>query len=688
YNGQKGIITRVRGRGQFRKRIIEMGFIRGKTVTVIKNAPLKDPVEYRLMGYNVSLRRSEAAMIDVEAPPQVDASMQVDYAATRFMHRNRRRMRGNKGGPSDGKPDVHHPFPHPHAGTVVRVAMVGNPNCGKTTIFNFASGARERVGNYGGVTVRAKEGRFSRNGVTFIITDLPGTYSITEYSPEELFVRNHLIDNRPDVVINVIDATNLERNLYLTTQLIDMNVKVVVALNMHDEMEERSDSFDYTALGEMLGIPFIPTVGTEGIGILDLFDTVAAVLEKSDRHARDIRINYGPDIERAIDALLTELAQYAPINGVISPRFAAIKLIERDTAMKTFVSAGGGKGEETVRLADILIREIEEELGEDIETLMADARYGFIAGALKETFRPAARPTTTLSEKIDGIITHQFMGFPIFLFFMWLTFQLTFSLGQYPMDWIEGGIGHIARFITYAMSPGLLREILVDGILAGAGGVIVFLPNILILFFMISLMEDTGYMARAAFIMDRLMHAIGLHGKSFIPLVMGFGCNVPAIMATRTLESRKERILTMLIIPFMSCSARLPVFVLFIGVFFPEHAGSMLFALYLGGVAVAVVSATVIKKIFFRSSEAPFVMELPPYRTPRLRNSLRHMWDRGNEYLKKIGGIVLIASIIIWSLGRFPDNVEFSKDYDALAAKARDRIISDETTRAPGEGKS
>ncbi|MBN2079815.1 MAG: ferrous iron transport protein B [Spirochaetes bacterium] len=685
HNGQQGIITRVRGRGQFRKRITEMGFIRGKTITVIKNAPLKDPIEYRLMGYNISLRRSEAALIDVEAPTQADASLQADYEATRRRHRRRRGGGMGRGyRPLAAETVPLEPAPRP--GTTIRVAMVGNPNSGKTTIFNYASGSRERVGNYGGVTVRAKEGRFHRNGTTFIITDLPGTYSITEYSPEELFVRNHIIDNQPDVVINVVDSTNLERNLYLTTQLIDMNVKVVVALNMHDEMIERGDSFDYTALGDMLGIPFVPTVGTEGVGILDLFDTVAAVHEGRDRSGRNVRIYYGPDIESAIAGLVPGLEHCTAENSVISPRYAAIKLLEKDAAMESFVATSGPGGEETVRRAGELIQRIETALGEDSETLMSDARYGFIAGAIRETFHPAARPAATMSERIDGVLTHQVLGFPLFLFFMWVTFQLTFSLGRYPMDWIEAGVAHASSFITGSMSPGLLREILVDGILAGAGGVVVFLPNILILFFMISLMEDTGYMARAAFIMDRLMHGIGLHGKSFIPLVMGFGCNVPAIMATRTLESRKERILTMLIIPFMSCSARLPVFVLFIGVFFPRHAGSMLFALYMGGVAVAVVSAMAIQKIVFRAVEAPFVMELPPYRSPRLRNSLRHMWGRGSEYLKKIGGIVLIASILIWALGRFPENVTYSKDYDALAAQAREGRLTGDATPSGGSG--
>jgi ferrous iron transport protein B len=649
-----------------------MGFIRGRIVTVIKNAPLKDPVEYRLMDSNISLRRAEARLIEVELPHESEAQplplhetrgrcFDRDIPEHKGRHRRRSGVHGRTGAPARTEK---------HPGSI-SVALVGNPNCGKTTIFNHASGSRERVGNYGGVTVESREARFKQGDRTFIITDLPGTYSITEYSPEELYVRRHIAEKRPDVVVNVVDSSNLERNLYLTTQLLEMGVKVVVALNMHDEMEHKGDILDHGSLGKLMGIPFVPTVGRTGFGINELFKTVAAVHENRDGTVRPVMINYGTDTEKSIDTLQKLLAAGSGPDLPVPSRYAAIKLLEKDSDTVELLSCGKNNAA-VLQQAEREIRALESELKEDTGTLISDARYGFIAGALRETFQPGPRPKTTISEQIDRILTHQVLGFPIFLLFMWVTFQLTFTAGEYPMSWIEAGISHISRFIESSMQPGLLRELLTDGIIAGVGGVIVFIPSILILFFMISLMEDTGYMARAAFIMDRLMHALGLHGKSFIPLIMGFGCNVPAIMATRTLESRKDRILTMLIVPFMSCSARLPVYVLFISAFFPGHPGTVLFGIYLLGIALAILSAIVMKNTFFRNAEAPFVMELPPYRLPRLKNTSRHMWDRGKEYMKKIGGIVLVAAVIIWALGRFPDHGNAGL-YDARISQTQKR---------------
>ena len=682
-NGQKGTIVKISGRGPFRKRITEMGFVRGKTVSVIKNAPLKDPIEYRLMGYNVSLRRSEAALIDVSG---VDSALP-EGQAYQDMEKRRPRIRARRragNGPGARRRHV--------AGTArrtdgnqtrtIRVALVGNPNSGKTTLFNNASGSREHVGNYCGVTICAKEARFTHGGYVFNITDLPGTYSITAYTPEELFVREHLLGERPDVVINVIDASNLERNLYLTTQLIDMGHTVVVALTMSDELTRNGDRFDHDMLGKMLGIPFVPTVGPTGEGVDALFDTVAAVFEGRERTVRRVSINYGPDIESAIASLERGIAGAGSVP--FSARFAAIKLLEKDGDMTERV-AGLPGGERIAGEAERLVRDLEAELKEDSQTLMSDARYGFIAGALTETLQRARRRGVSTTHRIDRFLTHQVLGFPIFLFFMWATFQLTFTLGRFPMDWIGSGIASLSLFVRSSMPPGLLQELVTDGIIAGVGGVIVFLPNILILFFMISLMEDTGYMARAAFIMDRLMHAIGLHGKSFIPLMMGFGCNVPAVMATRTLESRKDRILTMMIIPFMSCSARLPVFVLLIGAFFAAYAGTVLFLLYLAGVLVAVLSALLMKRLIFRSVEAPFVMELPPYRAPRLRNTLRHMWGRALEYLKKIGGIVLVAAILIWALGRFPYSGEQEAAHEARVIAVTRHFDAEAARLKPGD---
>ncbi len=659
-----------------------MGFIRGKAVTVIKNAPLKDPIEYRLMDSNISLRRSEARLIDVELHQSTDNRSALSRPKIQaYCYNTGRPGRRQKNRHRAGAFHAQHSSANRREDSgSIHVVLVGNPNSGKTTIFNHISGSRERVGNYGGVTVESREARFSHRDRTFIITDLPGTYSVTEYSPEELYVRKHIIENRPDVVINVIDASNLERNLYLTSQLLEMGVRVVVALNMYDELEKKGDKLDHGSLGKLLGMPFMPTIGPDGEGIEKLFDRVLAVHENRDTTVRPVTINYGTDIEKAIASLQKRMADHGDTASPVPSRYIAIKLLEKDSETRRYLSCGEERAGTVLQQAENEIRTLESELKDDSETLITDARYGFIAGALRETYRPGLRPKVTASEKIDRILTHQVLGFPIFLFFMWLTFQLTFAVGEYPMGWIEAGTALISRLITGFMEPGLLRELLTDGVIAGAGGVIVFIPSILILFFMISLMEDSGYMARAAFIMDRLMHALGLHGKSFIPLIMGFGCSVPAIMATRTLESRKDRILTMLIIPFMSCSARLPVYVLFISAFFPAHAGTVLFALYLTGIAVAISTAMVLKKTFFRKIEAPFVMELPPYRLPRLKNTTRHMWDRGKEYMKKIGGIVLVAAIIIWALGRFPEHVEYTRNHDAMIAGAEKRYQSEMKT--------
>jgi len=736
-NGKKGIIIKVRGRGAFRKRIMEMGFIRGKEIEVIKNAPLRDPIEYKIMGYNISLRRSEAAMIDVLTPDEIKLSghphkkwqqhhlpptMHTENTKTDHMagapesHEQHEKMfhrkisqtvpKERKGFmyhrhamfPEHGAPGTdskalrgHHgrrKFFHRHVsadilkstaekeGKIINIALVGNPNCGKTTLFNYASGSNERVGNYGGVTVDAKTSSFSQDGYTFNIVDLPGTYSITAYTHEELFVRDYIFHNTPDVVINVIDATNLERNLYLTTQLIDMDIKVVAALNMFDELQNTDDNFNYSKLGKMIGIPFVPTVSSKGKGLQELFKKAIDVYEDQDDSVRHIHINYGPSIENAINAIQKKIkieANY-PVTDIVSSRFLAIKLLEKDSASEERIFRHAHNSIDIFAETSFQVKKLEKEFKDDSESLITDAKYAFVDGALMETLVQAEKPKKTLSEKIDNIITHKLLGFPIFLFFMWLTFQLTFALGQFPMDWIGSFIESVSSFISATMPEGLLKDLIIDGAIAGMGGVIVFLPNILILFFMISFMEDTGYMARASFIMDKLMHRIGLHGKSFIPLIMGFGCNVPAIMATRTLESKNDRLLTMLILPFMSCSARLPVYVLFISAFFEKSAGSMLFLIYSIGVSVAIITAKIMKKTIFTTYEIPFVMELPPYRIPRFQTTLTHMWDKGKEYLKKIAGVVLIASIIIWALGKFPLNINYGVDFQGQISKYQSTV--------------
>ncbi len=653
-SGTQGVILHVLGQGAFRKRISEMGFVKGQRVRVIKNAPMKDPIEYEIMGYKVSLRRSEADMIEVVSPSAARDLLFGKFEGTIDEHRMK--ITGIK------------------KGKTISVALVGNPNCGKTTLFNYASGSTERVGNYAGVTVDAKEARFKQPPYTFVISDLPGTYSITEYSPEELFVRNHIIEKRPDVVVNVIDASNLERNLYLTTQLIDMNIKVVIALNMYDELEKKADRFNYKHLGQMIGIPVIPTVASKGKGLKELFNRIIEVYEERDPVVRHVHINYGAEIEQSIRAIREALKKDEQRNKNYSTRYLAIKLLEEDQPTLRLLQQVPFF--ETIReTADRETSRLEKMMGDQSETLIADAKYGFIAGALRETYRPGAQVRRDQSREIDKVLTHKVWGFPVFIFFIWLTFQATFTLGSYPMDWMETGIGWIGDLIATSVPPGPLNDLIVDGIIGGVGGVIVFLPNILILFFFISLMEDSGYMARAAFIMDKLMHKIGLHGKSFIPLIMGFGCNVPAVMATRTLDNRNDRLLTMLIIPFMSCSARLPVYVLLISAFFYEYQGALLFLIYFLGIALAVLLGLFFKKTLFAKKEVPFVMELPPYRMPTLRNTTIHMWHKGSQYLKKMGTVILFASILIWALGYYPRHVEYSKDYDAL----RTRVEADQT---------
>ena len=642
--GDEAIITKVLGHGAFRKRITEMGFVKGEKVIVIKNAPLQDPVEYEIMGYKVSLRRSEAELVEVVSIEDAKHLSEVKFEGT--IDENTLKVSALE------------------KGKVINVALVGNPNCGKTTLFNFASGSHERVGNYSGVTVDAKEAMLKKDGYTFRIVDLPGTYSITEYSPEELYVRTHIMEKMPDIVINVVDSSNLKRNLFLTTQLIDMNIKVVIALNMYDELEKRGVKFDYDALGKMLGIPIIPTVASKGIGVDELFKKLTDVYEDRDPSVRHIHINYGPLIETAIRKIQDEIWKNPKITDKQSSRYVAIKLLETDKTTLVQLKEYGNF-EQIKSLTKSTVAELEKEYGERSETIITDAKYGFIDGAMKETYREPKKDKYKLKRELDDLLTHRVWGFPIFLFLMWLMFQATFTLGSFPMEWIDSGVQALGQWLQNVMSPGALRDLLVDGIIGGVGGVIIFLPNIMILFFFISLMEDTGYMARASFIMDKLMHKIGLHGKSFIPLVMGFGCNVPAIMATRTLDNKKDRILTMIITPFMSCSARLPVYVLLISAIFPQNQGLVLFTIYLIGILLAVTTALIMKRVVFAKKEVPFVMELPPYRIPTLKNTSLHMWHKGQQYLKKMGNVILLASILIWALGYFPRHIDYSTNYDA-----------------------
>lgn len=645
--GEEGYIAKVLGHGRFRKRINEMGFVAGKKVTVIKRAPLQDPVEYEIMGYRISLRNSEAEMIEIVSSTEQFEDKSQNYGTIDEGLKTSAIKKGKE----------------------INIALVGNPNCGKTTIFNYASGSHEHVGNYSGVTIDAKEATLKYGEYTINITDLPGTYSITEYSPEELYVRKHIIEKKPDIVVNVLDASNLDRNLFLTTQLIDMDIKVVIALNMFDELKDKNIDFRYDDFGKMIGIPVVPTIASKGTGIKELIQRIIRVYEDADPSVRHIHINYGSEIENAIKGIQSVIWENPSIGDRLSSRFLAIKLLEQDNETRRFLSQYNNYNE-IIAEAEKRIEALEKEYSEQSETIITDAKYGFIDGALKETRTlPHEKPKRQI-RKLDDLLTHKIWGFPIFFAFLFIIFEATFAIGQYPMDWIDAGVSWIGDLVSTHMADGPLKDLIVDGVICGVGGVVVFLPNILILFFFISLMEDTGYMARAAFLMDKIMHKIGLHGKSFIPLIMGFGCNVPAVMATRTLENRSDRLLTMLIIPFMSCSARLPLYLLLIAAIFPSNQGLMLFVVYLAGMLMAVVMAKIFSKTLFRKKEVPFVMELPPYRIPTAKSTLIHMWEKGKQYLKKMGTVILTASIIIWALGYFPRDTEYSQDYDAIIAQA------------------
>lgn len=644
--GERAIIIKVTGHGGFRKRIVEMGFVKGEQVEMQLNAPLQDPVKYKIMGYEVSLRRTEASMIEVEPLSNLHDTT-ADDSSTPYQQLTCTEEETLL----QKKVDT--------SMKTINVALVGNPNCGKTSLFNFASGAHEHVGNYSGVTVDAKSGYTTYGGYTFNLIDLPGTYSLSAYSPEELYVRKQLTDHMPDVVINVIDSSNLERNLYLTTQLIDMHLRVVCALNMFDETERRGDQINYPMLSRLFGIPMVPTVFTTGRGVDNLFQAIIDMVETNEDERPDYRhihVNHGHSVEEGITAVQKELKANSDLKIHYSTRYLAIKLLEHDTdtvgLMHTLPNA-----KRILSTRDRAAAQIEEETNTDSETAIMDAKYGFIRGALQEAgYKPGDKKDTYhTTHALDRFFTNRYLGFPIFLFLLWLMFECTFTLGEYPMGWIEKGVEWLGVFISNRMTDGPLKDMLIDGIIGGVGAVIVFLPQILILYFFISIMEDSGYMARTAFIMDKLMHRMGLHGKSFIPLIMGFGCNVPAVMATRTIESQRSRLITMLILPLMSCSARLPIYIMIIGTFFAaKYQSWIMISLYVIGMLMAILLSRLFSRYLVKGDDTPFVMELPPYRFPTTKAIIRHTWEKGKQYLKKMGGIILVASIIVWALGYFP----------------------------------
>ena len=633
--GETATVVKVLGYGGFRRRIMEMGFVYGQEVTVVLDAPLKDPIDYHIMGYDISLRRKEAEMIVVMTREEADSLVAIE---------------GSTIIDSDDIVKQALDSRRKH----ISIGLVGNPNSGKTSLFNTLCGRSEHVGNYSGVTVDAKRGTLSYKGYTIEVTDLPGTYALSAYSPEEVYVRRHLIENTPDVIINTVVASNLERNLYLTTELIDISPKMVIALNMYDELERSGATFDHEALGKMIGIPMIPVVAPVGQGIEQLLDSVISVYENSDERVRHIHIGYGTVIEENLEALNADMRLHREeLIAHFPPRYYALKLIEGDKEIISLLESAPHFNRWT-KMAEAARVEIEQALDEDIETALAAQKYGFISGALKETYAAAERKRNTIGDKIDEIVTHRIWGFPIFFALMWFMFYCTFTLGAYPQDWIDAGVGWLYDTVRGMMSEGPLRDMLTDGVISGVGSVLVFLPNIMILYLFISILEDSGYLARAAFIMDKVMHRMGVHGKSFIPMIMGFGCNVPAVMACRTIECRTSRLITIMVVPFMSCSARLPIYMMIVGIFFPAHAGTVLFLLYLFGMIMAVISARLMRRFMFREQEAPFVMELSPYRVPTAKATIRHMWSKCAQYLKKMGGLILIASIVVWLLSYYP----------------------------------
>ena len=660
-SGESATIVKVMGHGGFRRRIMEMGFVRGERVEVILNAPLKDPIEYRIMGYAISLRRSEAEMIEVLSDSEADEYLarraeRIRQAVEASGHTTAETQDGASTTLAD--PDVDGCTSREEVLTrqsrTISVALVGNPNSGKTSLFNAISGGHEHVGNYSGVTVGAKSGHCVYRGYHFEITDLPGTYALSAYTPEERFVRHHLATQTPDVVINSVVASNIERNLYLTTELIDINPRMVVALNMYDELKASGSTLDYDSLGRMLGVPMVPVEARNNKGINDLLDTVINVYENRDERVRHIHINMGPVIDESLRKLNGDMSLHRDeLPKAFPPRYWAMKMLESDKQAEEALH-GCERYPVWVEIRDREAKRITEALGEDVETAFANQKYGFIQGALKETFTPGKREEVSATALIDTFVTHKLWGFPIFFALMGLMFWCTFSLGAYPQAWIDALVGWIGRGVDALMPAGALRDMIVDGIIGGVGSVIVFLPNIMILYLFIAFMEDSGYLARAAFIMDRVMHRIGVHGKSFIPLIMGFGCNVPAIMACRTIESRSSRLITILITPFMSCSARIPIYILLTGTFFAANAGAVMLGLYLLGIVVAVITARLMRRFLFPVDETPFVMELPPYRLPTWKTTLTHMWEKGAQYLKKMGGMILIASVIVWALSYYP----------------------------------
>jgi len=633
--GEIGYISKIIGKGSYTKRIMELGFIQGAKIKVIRKAPLSGPIEYEIFGSRVALRNFDAQGIEVEKVENILQNFNI-HTENQTIEKV-----------LENKISIFNE---------INIALLGNPNSGKTTIYNNLTGKKEKVANYAGVTIDKINQSIYYKNYKIKITDLPGVYSLNTISQTEKIANDFLLKNQPDIVVNIVDSNNLYRNLYLTTDIIDMDIRCVMALNMYDEFIAKGNIINYEDLGKLLGIPIVPTYAKENKGIVELLDKIIEVFQNQDKITRHIHLNYGYYVEESISNIQKVLKdKNNNFLHHISSRFLAIKLIEKDNSTSEFINDYSNY-EDIINCTKQEIIKIEKEYGYSSDAVITNLKHGFISGALAETLKEPVAEQEQQKRIFDQILINKFLGLPIFFFIIWLMFYTTFSLGKYPMNWIEKGVNYISMIFENNMEDGMLKDLIIDGVLSGMGGVIIFLPNILILFLFIALMEGTGYMSRAVFILDKFMHKIGLHGKSFIPLVMGFGCNVPAIMSTRILENRNERMITILINPFISCNARLPVYLLFVAAFFPNHSATILFLVYLVGIVLAIATALLLRKFVFKSTETPFVMELPPYRMPTASSLFSYMWEKAREYLKKIAGVILIASIIFWALSYFPTN--------------------------------
>ena len=542
----------------------------------------------------------------------------------------------------------------------IRIALAGNPNCGKTTMFNNITGAKQHVGNYAGVTVEKKEGHTNFDGHELLFIDLPGTYSLTARSLDELVARNVIVNDNPDVIVNVLDASNLERNLYLAAQLLELEKPMVIALNMSDVAEDMGIKYDLKKMAEMTGATIVSTVGRTNIGTKDLLEATISVA--ASQKAPGVTINYGDLLEGKISELVEELKQAGTVTYPL--RWIAIKLLEKDADVIGKVMRFDNT-EAVIQKAEAIREEIKDQV--DLDVVFQEYRHRFAVEVYNKCLTQAPTQLETRSDRYDKILTHRILGLPIFMVVMWLLFNFVNTVGAIPQGWIEDGFTALQAWVVTVIPEGQLQSLISDGIIAGVGAVLSFVPLILLLFLGISFLEDTGYMARAAFVIDRVMRACGLHGKSFIPLLLGFGCSVPSVMGARILDNYKDRMVTILITPFMSCSARLPVYTLFAAAFFPpEWAGTVVFGVYALGIVFGIVFAKIFRKYLFAGEAEPFVMELPPYHLPTLKATLTHMFERGIMYLKKAGTFILAASILVWFITTYPMDVEYSKDYDAL----------------------